>query len=104
MKAIEVIMDYQCKTHRAKYYFANGIITVNNSRMELQAELISEYLKNTEGTIQGAITIEMDGPYGEFYSLREIDFFEKIAGRLLRQRRIHRLHRRGHDQYAPPGV
>ena len=79
MKAIEVIMDYQCKTHRAKYYFANGIITVNNSRMELQAELISEYLKNTEGTIQGAITIEMDGPYGEFYSLREIDFFEKIA-------------------------
>lgn len=79
MKAIEVIMDYQCKTHRAKYYFANGIITVNNSRMELQAELISEYLKNTEGTIQGAITIEMDGPYGEFYSLREIGFFEKIA-------------------------
>ena len=79
MKAIEVIMDYQCKTHRAKYYFVDGTITVNSSRMELQAELISEYLKNTEGTIQGAITIEMDGPYGEFCSLREIDFFEKIA-------------------------
>ena len=79
MKAIEVIMDHQYKTHREKYYFADGTITVNNSRMELQAELISEYLKNTEGTIQGAITIEMDGPYGEFYSLREIDFFEKIA-------------------------
>ena len=79
MKAIEVIMDYQCKNHRAKYYFVDGTITVNSSRMELQAELISEYLKNTEGTIQGAITIEMDGPYGEFCSLREIDFFEKIA-------------------------
>ena len=79
MKAISVIMNHQYKTGRAKYYFADGTITVNNSRMKLQAELISEYLKNTEGTIQGAITIEMDGPYGEFYSLREIDFFEKIA-------------------------
>ena len=79
MKAISVIMNHQYKTGRAKYYFADGTITVNNSRMKLQAELISEYLKNTEGTIQGAITIKMNGPYGEFCSLREIDFFEKLA-------------------------
>ena len=79
MKAISVIMNHQYKTGRAKYYFADGTITVNNSRMKLQAELISEYLKNTEGQIQCAIKIELDGPYGEFCSLREIDFFEKLA-------------------------
>ena len=63
MKAISVIMNHQYKTGRAKYYFADGTITVNNSRMKLQAELISEYLKNTEGQIQCAIKIELDGPY-----------------------------------------
>ena len=39
MKAISVIMNHQYKTGRAKYYFADGTITVNNSRMKLQAEL-----------------------------------------------------------------
>ena len=67
MKAISVIMNHQYKTGRAKYYFADGTITVNNSRMKLQAELISEYLKNTEGQIQCAIKIELDGPYGVIY-------------------------------------
>ena len=79
MKTIEAIMMYQYESLKADYYFGEGAITINNSRMELQKDLISDYLKSTGEQIQDTIIIEMDGPYGEFDNLSEISFFEELS-------------------------
>lgn len=81
-KTIELIMSFQYKLQRAAWYFGEGTITINNSCMKLEKDLINDYFKNTEAPIQDKIIIELNGPYGEFDYLREIRFFEELSDAL----------------------